>query len=152
MNKKIIMGTLVVLLATTVHAKPGSGGHGPNPEKHFRQLIEGLELSPQQRSELKDILSPARTTGKEKFKKVHEKRKELFAALADKSVSDEVVKAKARELDGIMQDFGNARIERMLTIRRVLTQDQLTRFSEQLKEDMKRRRFDGERLPNGKEN
>ncbi len=107
--------------------------------KHHRGMMKELNLSEEQRKQMKEIRSANRDQMKSlrtQKKELHEKMQNLLKT----NGSDSDLKSLHEKLSQTKAQMGKLRFEQMLAIRKILNEDQRKKFHE-----MKEKRFRGHR-------
>jgi len=134
--KKIIMITVLgVLLSTTAYAK------GKDFRKKHKQIFKQLNLTKEQRSKMKTL----RANNKGSMKSLRQQKKKIRQQM-NTALSSNTDESKLRslhsEITKIHGQLKDAKFERMLAIRKILTPEQRTQFFE-LKKQMRKNRRKG---------
>lgn len=106
-------------------ARGGKGGRGGN-ECHAK-MVEELNLSAEQKQKLNEIRTEFRKTLPEKRKAMKAAREELQTVLRGSASADEARK-KFQDLKQKEDTFTEARFEKVLAIRALLTPEQRQKF------------------------
>ena len=144
LNKQMMMLAAIALglvFSGTANAKmPGEEAGQPNKDKRS-QVIQQLNLTPQQEAQIKQLQMLNRQKAKELFLRLKEKRKELADEL-DKASSNPIkIRALISALKDIQGRLIEKRVEDVLKMKEILTPEQYQKFSETLK-SMRQRNFE----------
>ena len=101
------------------------GGH----KKKWREMIEQLDLTEDQKSQLKEIRQSLKGTRREQRSTLKNKRDILENLLRDDAPESEIRKAH-NELQTIKQALMLQRFEKMMSIRAILNAEQRQKFHE----------------------
>jgi len=144
LNKQMMILAAIALglvFSGTANAKMFEKEEGqPNKDKRD-QVIQQLNLTPQQEAQINQLQRLNRQKAKELFRKLNEKRRELADEL-DKARSNPI---KIRVLIAALKDIQGRliekRVEDVLKMKEILTPEQYQKFSETLK-NMHKRNFE----------
>ena len=153
LNKQMMILAAIALglvFSGTANAKMFEGEEGqPNKDKRD-QIIQQLNLTPQQEAQINQLQRLNRQKAKELFRRLNEKRKELADEL-DKARSSPIkIRALIADLKDIQGRLIEQRVEDVLKMKEILTPEQYQKFSETLKNmhkgnfELKRRRALGD--------
>ena len=122
----LLAGSLPALAQNEVPAPDGpqderQDGRRPN-------LLAELGLSPEQIQQIKRINQARRPIMMEAQRRMRIANRELDAAIYRDSVSDEEFQARLKELQAAQADLARLRFESELSVRKILTPEQLVRF------------------------
>ena len=144
LNKQMMMLAAIALglvFSGTANAKmPEKEVGQPNKDKRS-QVIQQLNLTPQQEAQIKQLQMLNRQKAKELFRRLKEKRRELADEL-DKARSNPIkIRALIAALKDIQGRLIEKRVEDVLKMKEILTPEQYQKFSETLK-SMRQRNFE----------
>jgi len=153
LNKQMMILAAIALglvFSGTANAKTFEEEAGqPNKVKRD-QIIQQLNLTPQQEAQIKQLQMVNRQKAKELFLGLKEKRKELADEL-DKAHSNTIkIRALIAEIKDIQGRLIEQRVDGVLKMKEILTPEQYQKFSETLKNmhkgnfELKRRRASGD--------
>jgi Spy/CpxP family protein refolding chaperone len=114
--KLLIVGLISVV--SPVLAQNGGGNRA-----NLEVLMEKLDLTDEQRTSLSDCVEPC--SGRTFTMSLVKERTKLNEMLRNKDVSDDQIREQIDEVNKAQAAWNTHRLEKMLTIRRVLTSDQL---------------------------
>ncbi len=122
-----------------------SVAQSPERQRQRPGLFRDLQLSRQQRREIRAIRQQYGPQTREKVQLLRQTRKELKAMIAGES-PDAEVRTQFQSLEQLTQETLKLRFENMMAIRKVLTPDQRQQLAEKLAERrrQRQRRFNPE--------
>lgn len=136
--------------STALHAQDGPPpGDGPRDERGEDRpnLLAELGLSPEQIQQIRHMNQERRPTMNQAQRRMHEANRALDMAIYRDTVSDEEFQTRLKEVQAAQSDLVRLRFENELSVRRILTAEQLVRFrdirrrfEEQRENDMRERR------------
>ena len=137
---------LFILIATMgtasgLYAQDGPPpGDGPRDGDERRpNLLAELGLSPEQIQQVRRMNRERRPVMVQAQRRMHEANRALDMAIYRDTVNDEEFQTRLKEVQAAQSDLARLRFENELSVRRILTADQLVRFRDL------RRRFEQER-------
>lgn len=113
------------------------------PQRRRSGLFRDLQLSRQQRREIRAIRQQYGTQTREKAQLLRQTRQELKAMITGEA-PDAEVRAQFQSLEQLTQETLKLRFENMMAIRTVLTPNQRQQLAEKLAERRRQRRFNPE--------
>lgn len=113
------------------------------PQRRRSGLFRDLQLSRQQRREIRAIRQQYGPQTREKAQLLRQTRKELKSMIAGEAPDAEVL-AQFQSLEELTQEVLKLRFENMMAIRKVLTPNQRQQLAEKLAERRRQRRFNPE--------
>ena len=114
--------------ATKAEAGPGRGGnHEERYERHLAKMTKELNLTPEQQEKIKKLHDAAKDEMKSK-KEAMKKAAEEFEASLQGSETGEKIRAQFSKLQAAQDEFAKARLEKILSVREVLTPEQRKNF------------------------
>lgn len=119
-----ILSITVLFLGLQANAdchKEGKGKH------FFKKMKKELNLTPQQMEQMKSFKKEAKSQFKAKKESMKQARKALESALKSNS-SEDVIRARYADLKAQQDEFSQARFEKILKIRAILTEEQRAKF------------------------
>ena len=125
----------IVLLVSVVTAFQAEARRG----KHHREILESLDLTDDQKSELEKVRAnqdPGRKALRGEQKTIRKRMGKAFVGDSPDSELRDIHK----EMQGVRNRMGDQRFEKMLSIRRVLNKKQRKKFQKKRKEYWKKRR------------
>jgi Spy/CpxP family protein refolding chaperone len=131
----VTMGLAPLLGSTVVQANQHEGGGGFG--RGGLRALGQLGLTVEQKSKLAEL----RKSQKANFGALREKSKVArreFQAKLQSDASDEDLRTAHASLQSVMKELGEARFERVLAIRKILTPEQRTKFKAMQKERMEK--------------
>jgi len=145
MKRKLIVPALIVLLATggllTTHALADRGferhhaedreGHGDRSEmrhERFERMAEVLDLSDQQRQQIRAIIDSSRQTAEPLREQLHENRQALREAGRADTVDEAKIRALATESGKLQGELAIHRVHTRQQLRAQLTAEQQQLF------------------------
>lgn len=139
--------TMIVLIAALmishVSFAAAEENKGEN-QKHFRQriekMMEELNLTPEQREQIKEQRSQYRGTSKELRSLLRKKEKDLKDEFEKESTDKEKVKYIAGDIKELQAKLIDQRIQSILAMKETLTPQQYKIFHEKTRELMRKRR------------
>jgi Spy/CpxP family protein refolding chaperone len=135
--------------STALYAQEGPPpGEGPHDERGDDRpnLLAALGLSPEQVQQIRRINQERRPAMMLAQRRMREANRALDMAIyRDAAVNDEEFQTRLKEVQAAQSDLARLRFETELSVRRILTQDQLVRFRDL------RRQFAEEREKNMRE-
>lgn len=131
MRRQIQKNVALIIVMTFVSSVSfaGRGWAKGDREKSRDMIFEQLKLSPDQKSQLKDIKNKT----KDEMKALREKKRSLFKqmrAAFKNNENDEKLRSLHNEMQGVRAKLSGLRFESMLQIRGVLNEDQRRQFQE----------------------
>lgn len=114
-------------LATDAGAK-GPGGYGKGAR--LERAVEKLELDEAKRAEIFGVIDAARPTGRELREQVRAARQEMRALLADATVGEEAVLAKADAIAALGAELKKHELRTLLDVRGRLSAEQQAQLAE----------------------
>lgn len=123
--KKQIRRMLIVglFIGVTMPAAAGS----EREAKFIERMTKELSLTAEQQAKLKEIKSQASGEVREKKRAMKVAHEELEKALKS-SADDQSVRTKFNNLNKLQDEYANARFEKILLIRSILTPEQRQKF------------------------
>ena len=121
---------------TSIISQRGRKGRG----QRWERMMEELDLTSAQRSEIKDIrekYSSEDTSFKEEIKASRQKMQSLLASDASKSE----LRQQHQQMQNLRQKMGDRKFEAMLEMREVLTSEQRAKMAQLIKERSNSRGF-----------
>ena len=155
MNMRYIRLFLFVLLAVAATASSLSAqdgpphGEGPREERGEGRpkLLAELGLSPEQVQQIRRMNQERRPAMAQAQRRMHQANRALDMAIYRDVVNDDEFQTCLKEVQAAQADLARLRFESELSVRRVLTSEQLVRFrdirrrfEEQRQNDMRERR------------
>lgn len=113
------------------------------PQRRRSGLFRDLQLSRQQRRDIRAIRQQYGSQTREKAQLLRQTRRELKTMIAGES-PDAEVRAQFQSLETLTQETLKLRFENMMAIRKVLTPDQRQQLEQKLAERRRQRRFNPE--------
>ncbi len=119
-----------ILMAVCLSLMIGSTalGHKDGDGDRKSRWTEKLDLTEAQQAELDKIKESHGTKMKEKRKAMKEAKRKLGEALKT-DASEDMLWAQFKQLQQLKSDFGTARFEKILAIRKILTPEQRAKFN-----------------------
>jgi Spy/CpxP family protein refolding chaperone len=108
-----------------------------SPKRFHAELMEGLNLTPEQREKFKAVHEKRRGVW-EKYKTLHDKREELIDTIKKPSASESEVMPLVDSINDIQSTLNKERVKNMLEVKKILTPDQFATMVEKLKERKKK--------------
>ncbi|ABW29631.1 Spy/CpxP family protein refolding chaperone [Acaryochloris marina] len=118
------------------------------PQRRRPGLFRDLQLSRQQRREIRAIRQKYGPQTREKAQLLRQTRNELKAMIAGEAPEAEV-RAQFQSLEALTQETLNLRFENMMAIRKVLSPEQRQRLEQKLAERRRQRRQQRRLNPEG---
>ena len=112
--------------ATKAEARPG-GNHEEKYERHLAKMTKELNLTAEQQEKIKKLHEAAKDEMKSK-KEAMKKAAEEFEASLQGSETGEKIRAQFSKLQSAQDEFAKARLEKILSVREVLTPEQRKNF------------------------
>jgi len=144
LNKQMMILAAIALglvFSGTANAKMFEEAEGrPNKDKR-NQVIQQLNLTPQQEAQINQLQRLNRQKAKELFLRLNEKRRELADELDKARTSPIKIRALIAELKDIQGRLIEQRVDDVLKMKEILTPEQYQKFSETLK-NMHKRNFE----------
>ncbi|MFH1622767.1 MAG: periplasmic heavy metal sensor [Candidatus Omnitrophota bacterium] len=146
MNRKIknvaslIVVVVLMVSASAVYANPEKGvregkiGQGKKMRANF---IEELNLTPEQQEQLKTQRSANKEDHKQLREKLRAKREELRQELEKQEINKEKVYSIIAEIKVLTGEELEQRVERIISMKEVLTPEQYQQLQEKMKEKRK---------------
>lgn len=129
----ILVFSCSLLISAPLYAQPMQG-QGPGYGK--QRLIRALELSEEQVKQLSEVRKPG--AGREVMEAWGRERKKLGELVRNRNISDEAVRTQLVKLNEAQAALNAFRVEKILTIREILTEEQFVKLS-RLRHAMKQR-------------
>lgn len=129
-SKLGILFVLPLLLAGFQAEAKKDARHG---EKGMARIIKQLDLTDEQKLELKKIKQQDKAESKALAEKLKASRKATKEALNENS-SEETLRAKHKEHQKLRNQMDDLRFEKMMSIQKILTPEQKKKFHELMKE------------------
>ncbi|MFN3454611.1 MAG: Spy/CpxP family protein refolding chaperone [Pseudobdellovibrio sp.] len=123
----IVMSSLIIFSALHSYADSDCMDMGKDKFNYMKKIKKELNLTAEQKKQLKDSGGYSREDMKQKHTALREAQKSLEETLKS-DASEEQIRAKFTELQTIQEDFAKARFEKILKIRSVLTPEQRAKF------------------------
>jgi Spy/CpxP family protein refolding chaperone len=147
----VLFTAILLATPTTTSGQVGPPPHDPMndarpPDDNRPNLLAELGLSPEQVQQIRRMNQERRPAMQEAQRRMREANRNLDLAIYGETVSDADFQAKLKEFHAAQAELSRLRFESELSVRKVLTPDQLVRFREI------RRRFAEERQQNEREN
>lgn len=123
----------------------GKGGHGAPMLGLNPCVVDSPELGlgDDQKAALKTLFEADGPQERQAFEAVRTRKQDLRALVTDPAATDAQIRAKAAEVHDLMQADRDARLERMLQARKILTPEQLAKVPE-IRKACRGWRFDGQ--------
>lgn len=118
----LIAGAMVLSMPAASFAKGGRGHHG-----EMMKAVEKLDLSAEQKAKLAEIKKSFKDTVKPKRKAMRAANEEVRAAM-EGNASDEEIRKKFDASKAASQEFQQARFDKVMAIRAILTPEQRAKF------------------------
>ncbi|MCH7504517.1 periplasmic heavy metal sensor [PVC group bacterium] len=116
-------------------------GQGPKGEgKHFEKLKELLNLTDEQAEALKAQKKEGPHAGKEAREQIHAKREALRAEFQNETLNLETIYRLNDEIKALNAEQMDARVERMIRMREILTAEQFQTMHENFQSKKKNRK------------
>lgn len=145
MRNVMLTGALLAALTfpTVALADPGHGrqGHEGRGGHHADKMFDGLNLTAEQKSQIKAIRERQREAAKADRKALMEKRKALAELMRSPNANQAQAMALHREIQTIQNRRAEARMAAWFEVRKILTPAQLQKLSEK----KQGRKHDGKR-------
>jgi Spy/CpxP family protein refolding chaperone len=141
----VVLAGLFALSLPTIAQEPVPENQPEDQRSEGRRpnLFAELGLTPEQVQQIRRINQQRRPRMMEAQRRLRVANRELDAAIYRDVVSEEEFQSKLKELQAAQADVARLRFESELSIRRILSQEQLVRFREL------RQKFAQERQENG---
>ena len=147
LNKQMMMLAAIALglvFSGVANAKTSEEEAGqPNKDKRD-QIIQQLNLTPQQEAQIKQLQRFNRQKAKELLLRLKEKRKELADELDKARSNTIIIRALIAQLKDIQGRLIEQRVNDVLKMKEILTPEQYQKFNETLK-NMRKRNFEQKR-------
>ncbi|MBL7665845.1 MAG: Spy/CpxP family protein refolding chaperone, partial [Bacteriovoracaceae bacterium] len=117
----------IISLSFSTSAHAGGKGRGG----HFKEMFEKLNLSAEQKTQLENLRKGDKDKEGMKAKRQQKKelRKKMDEAFAGNASKEELTKLHT-EMQSLRTEADNARFQRILSIREILTPEQRKKFQE----------------------
>ncbi len=155
--KQTVVGAGAIALvfsACAVYAQPfgrageKTKGHGEgwqkesleHREKMMDKLTKELNLTPEQQQQIKKQRNQQKEKSKALRGELREKRFELKEELEKQDINKGKIYLLVAEIEGLMGDQLEQRVEGVLAMREILTPEQLEKFNEKMKEKLEERK------------
>ncbi len=155
MKRKHLIFILLIILGFFL----SSNVFAQNPERfdgkmgrRFDKVLDELQLTNEQKESLQKNRTKHREKVKELMGKIHEKRKELHQEIGKREMDVSKVKNIHEELKILLMEQEDVRLEGILSVRKILTQEQISQFKERMKKLRKKHMFKREKRNGKKEN
>ena len=129
-------GLAVGLGFATPSLASGKGGYGG---PRLERAIDHLELDDAQRAEVFSVIDAARPTSRELREQIRAAHQELRAMLADPSVDEAAVLAKAEAIGALRTELSKHRLSTLIQVREQLSPEQQEKLAEAMNERHGRR-------------
>jgi len=147
LNKQMVILVAIALglvFSGAAYAKMSEEEAGqPNKDKRD-QIIQQLNLTPQQEAQIKQLQRFNRQKAKELLLRLKEKRKELADELDKARSNTIIIRALIAQLKDIQGRLIEQRVNDVLKMKEILTPEQYQKFNETLK-NMRKRNFEQKR-------
>ena len=147
LNKQMVILVAIALglvFSGAAYAKMSEEEAGqPNKDKRD-QIIQQLNLTPQQEAQIKQLQRFNRQKAKELLLRLKEKRKELADELDKARSNTIIIRALIAQLKDIQGRLIEQRVNDVLKMKEILTPEQYQKFNETLK-NMRKRNFEKKR-------
>ncbi len=138
----VVIAVTFAMVQTAAVADAREGGKWNNPEKRaemFEKMAEELDLSDDQRVDIKAHQQKKQTEMKKIHTAMREKRKELRKELEKKHSDEKKIRKIANALKKIQGRMIDNRIDGILTVKAILSPAQFKKFNEKIKGMMGKR-------------
>jgi Spy/CpxP family protein refolding chaperone len=127
--------------------RPPPQGQPPRPEEERAQILQQLNLSPEQFRTIRRLLAENGPRARDAQRAFRDAQDSLDDVIYQDSVDDKAVQNAIKTVNDAQAKLVNVRMENELAIRRVLTPEQLVTFRSLRKEQMLRKMLQ-ERIKN----
>ncbi len=142
MKKMTTTVAVVLSLLTALSAQPKEG-EGKGKGNHHAKMVQELNLTEKQQSEmkaLKESHKENRGSSREEYKAV---RSELDALLRQSKVDQKKVDAQIAKMAKLTTDKMNRRVDHLLEMKKILNEDQFSKFLDLKNERMGKQKGKG---------
>lgn len=101
--------------------------------QRWERMIQQLDLTPEQREQIKDIQEESRSEYQSLKEEVRENRQQMQSLLASDASNNEL-RRQHRQMQRLHQKMGDRRFETMLEMREILTSEQRAKMAQLIKE------------------
>ncbi len=134
-------------LSAVAQPGPGCGQHGGPMDGEgrgagMRQMIEDLNLTPEQQTQMK-TLRENRQGMRDRHENLRDKRNEILNLLKEPKSDESKVLALVEEVNKLDAELNTARVKNMIAMKKILTPDQFIKFTDHIREHMQRHGKDG---------
>lgn len=130
----LIVFTAFLALSTGAYGQDGpppeDGPHDDRPDARRPNLLAELGLSREQVQQIRRMNQERRPMMMEAQRRMREANRDLDMAIYRDSVSAEEFQARLKELQAAQAELARLRFENELSVRKILTPEQLVRFRE----------------------
>jgi len=109
-------------------------------EKMMNKLTKELKLTPEQQQQIKEQRNQQKDKSKALRDELREKRLELKEELEKQDINKGKIYLLVAEIEGLMGDQLEQRVEGVLAMREILTPEQFEKFNEKMKEKLEERK------------
>jgi len=127
------------------------GGRGNGKGDKFQKLAEELNLTPEQKEKLKAQRAEFKEKNKALREKMQAKNKELKNELKNPTVDRAAVNATIEDIKSLTGEKLNSRVDKILSMKDVLTPEQFTKLQEKMQEKYKKMKGKKEKRRHHKE-
>lgn len=159
---------LMFLAASTAYAMPGFDGsqrgekgpgfegdeakNGKGPEKHFQDMTEQLDLSKEQKEQLKTHYDQQKVRMKETGEALKTSRKALRDEMQNYNSDESTIKNTTAELKALQAQMLDQKVDGFLAMREILTPEQFQKMNDLREErrNQNREKMQGHKKGRGK--
>ncbi|MBH48358.1 MAG: hypothetical protein CME71_09345 [Halobacteriovorax sp.] len=130
---------IIFMTFLTLSSGAFADDHGEHKQGRFKKAMEALELNQEQLESIKEFRKAQKGKKTEHFKKMKSLREEMKKAFIDDSSESELKRIHS-ELEAAHDEMTSHKLEKLIFMKKTLTQEQRQKFM-----DMKKNRFEKRR-------
>jgi protein CpxP len=134
--KSILAGAAIVTAVSMapVAATAHMGGDGPpsagNHENHFKKMAKELQLTQQQKQQVKEIFAKNRPQAEPLMKQMHAERRALRSLVQADTIDEAAIRAQSAKIAAVEADLAVQHAHVAKEIRAILTPEQIAKQNE----------------------